>query len=186
MEKKINVLRDSFTTGITRDINWRKKQLNGLLKFLKDLEPEITVALKKDLNKCNFEAVGIDLLSSISEIHYVLKNLDSWIKPIYTESPFYTVPSTSEVNLEPLGVCLVIGAYNYPVTLVLGPLIGAISAGNCAVIKPSELSVEIEKLFCENLHRYLDPNCFLTVAGGVSVNTDLLNNYKWDMIFFTG
>ena len=96
------------------------------------------------------------------------------MKPVYTKIPAVALPGTSEYIYEPYGVCLIVGAFNFPVILTLSPLVGAICAGNCAVIKPSEIAVHCEKLLNELLPQYLDSECFEVVCGGIETTQELL------------
>lgn len=107
------------------------------------------------------------------------------MQPVFTKLPAIAAPSTSEIRYEPLGVVLIIAPFNYPFYLTLGPLIGAIVAGNCALVKPSELTKCSEALILKLVPQYLDTDCFEVLTGGIATTTSLLNQ-KWDKIFFTG
>ena len=148
-------------------------------------EPVWIEALATDLGRCPFEAIGLELLPVVSEIDLILANLSSWTKNVSTPVPAMMAPATSEIVSEPYGVCLIIGAFNYPIDLLLGPLLGAIAAGNCAAIKPSEMSAACEKAMARLLPAYLDNECFSVVCGGIEVTQTLLAQ-QWDKIFFTG
>jgi aldehyde dehydrogenase (NAD+) len=185
MNETVDNLRNAFLSGKTRSYEWRLQQLQGLKNFTKDNELRIQEALYADLHKCKFEALGMELLPVYEEIKNTTTNLKQWMEPTYTATPAFMAPATSEIISEPFGVCLIIGAFNYPITLSLMPLIGAIAAGNCVVLKPSEMSMKTEQLLAELLPQYLDKDCFKVFVGDYRVNTKLLE-LKWDKIFFTG
>jgi acyl-CoA reductase-like NAD-dependent aldehyde dehydrogenase len=183
--ESIKGLRKAFATGNSKTYEWRIKQLQGVLKFMTENEKKIVHALSIDLGRHEFEVVGLEIVPVSMEIQHIIDNLRSWMRPTFTEVPSLMMPATSEITHEPFGVCLIMGAFNYPISLTLGPLIGAIAAGNCALIKPSEMSAQTEKLLAEVLPNYLDKDCFSFVCGGVSTTTELLK-HQFDKIFFTG
>eukprot|EP01038_Epipyxis_sp_PR26KG_P014931 gene14931-20084_t len=181
----IDILRKSFNSNKTKSLSFRLSQLQGLINFVKENEIIIVEALGKDLGKPRNDALVSELLPIEMETKYVMENLANWMKPEYTQVPFVMEPATSEIQSEPYGVCLVMGAFNFPFSLLLSPLIGAIAAGNCAVIKPSEMTPSSEAVLLAHLGRYLDPECYHVVTGGVEVTSELLK-IKFDKIFFTG
>lgn len=181
----LNGLKKAFATGKTRSYGWRVAQLQGVQRFMNENESKIAAALAADLGRHIFEAVGLEIVPVTMEITHILEHLKSWMKPTYTDVPAMMQPASSEIVSDPYGVCLIMGAFNYPISLTLGPLIGAICAGNCALIKPSEMSANTEKLLAEVLPSYLDKDCFAFVCGGVSTTTELLK-LQFDKIFFTG
>ena len=132
-----------------------------------------------------FEAAGLEVLPIELEIDHAINNLKSWMQPVFTKLPAVAVPSTSEIRYEPLGVVLIIAPFNYPIYLALGPLLGAIVGGNCALLKPSELTRNSEKLLEKLIPQYLDTDFFKVISGGIATTTSLLNQ-RWDKIFFTG
>ena len=132
-----------------------------------------------------FEASGLEVLPIELEIDHAINNLKSWMQPVFTKLPAVAAPSTSEIRYEPLGVVLIIAPFNYPIYLALGPLLGAIVAGNCALLKPSELTRNSEKLLEKLIPQYLDTEFFKVITGGIATTTSLLNQ-RWDKIFFTG
>ena len=132
-----------------------------------------------------FEASGLEVLPIELEIDHAINNLKSWMQPVFTKLPAVAAPSTSEIRYEPLGVVLIIAPFNYPIYLALGPLLGAIVAGNCALLKPSELTRNSEKLLEKLVPQYLDTEFFKVITGGIATTTSLLNQ-RWDKIFFTG
>lgn len=177
--------KEFFSTGRSKDVSFR---LNALKRF-KDViiknEQEIVAALEKDLKKPFLESYTSELGLIINEINYSIKNLKKWIKRESVKSTLMAFPSKSYVIKEPYGVALIIGPWNYPFQLTLAPLVGAIAAGNCCVVKPSEISREsssiIKKLICEAF----DENYIIVVEGGIEISKCLLEQ-KFDKIFFTG
>lgn len=181
----MDTLRNTFRSGKTRSYEWRIAQLRGMKRMYSENEDAIIEALKSDLGRSPFEAIGLEILSWAVEIDNALANLKTWMKPVFTNYPAMMAPATSEYVFEPYGVVLVIGSFNYPILLSMSPLLGAIIAGNCAVLKPSEVSKASEKLLVTLAAKYLDKSCIRVITGGVEMNTTLLD-MKWDKIFFTG
>lgn len=112
-------LRTAFGTGKTKSYAWRYAQLGALKAFLKDHENALKDALNQDLGRHPFEAIGLDLLGCTIEIDYMMKNLKSWMQPTYTPVPLWMTPASSEIVYEPFGLCLILGAFNYPVALTV-------------------------------------------------------------------
>ena len=131
----VEKLKATFATGKTKPLEWRIAQLKALQKMITENESLFAEALAKDLGRSLFEAVGLELIPTAMEITEIISNLKSWAKPVRTSVPALMAPAISEYVYEPYGVCLIISAFNYPIQLTLGPLLGAIMAGNCAVIK---------------------------------------------------
>lgn len=179
-------VRDSFRSGKTRDVEFRRDQLRKLLKLMEENEDGIVQAVAKDLHKPRVEAVLAEVLMVKNDIAYALNNLSEWVKPECPEVPIINKMDTCFVVSEPLGVALIIGAWNYPVQLTIMPLIGAIAAGNCAIIKPSEISSATAELVEELIPKYLDQDCFEVINGGVEETQYLLNKCKFEKIFYTG
>lgn len=178
-------LRAAFDSGLTRDLAWRRAQLAALERMMVENEAEIASALKADLGKPFAEActAEIDLVSS--EAALARKHLGRWSRPQRTRTPLAIQPGKSFIESAPYGVTLIIGAWNYPFQLVLAPLVGAIAAGNCAVIKPSEMAVQSSALLKRLVESYLDPRAFAVVEGDAAVSTALLDQC-FDLIFYTG
>ena len=181
----MDALRSTFRSGKTKSYEWRISQLQGMKRMYSENESAIMEALASDLGRAPFEAIGLEILSWAVEIDNALANLKAWMKPVFTKVPAMMSPATSEYVYEPYGVVLVIGAFNYPILLSMSPLLGAIIAGNCAILKPSEVSKASEKLLATLVAKYLDNSCIRVITGGVETNTALLD-MKWDKIFFTG
>ncbi|XP_058876973.1 aldehyde dehydrogenase family 3 member B1 isoform X2 [Acipenser ruthenus] len=181
----VQKLRDSFGTRKTRPAEFRISQLNSIVKLLRENEGPIVEALERDLRKPKFETMISEISMAINEANYAINHLASWMKPEHVEKSLVMKFDECFIRKEPLGVVLIIGAWNYPVQLVLVPLIGAIAAGNCAVVKPSELSDSTSSLLTELLPKYLDQSCFSVVCGGAKETTELLEQ-RFDHIFYTG
>ncbi|MEL1135753.1 aldehyde dehydrogenase [Desulfitobacterium sp. THU1] len=174
-----------FEEGKTKDLNFRMEKLRVLRKVIIENEEEIREALHKDLNKTPFEAYATEVGIVLEELSYTLKHLPKWVKRKRVRTPITQFLATSFTYPEPHGITLIMSPWNYPFQLAMAPLIGAIAAGNCSVIKPSEYSfntsVVIEKLIKENFKEE-----FITVVrGGREANKTLLDE-KFDHIFFTG
>lgn len=183
--KLLKKLRKSFEEGKTRDIEWRRSQLMALSRLMNENKARLIEAMHIDLGRGEFEAVVHEHTPVNQEIDVALKNLSKWTSPEPAGVPLGFLPANAEVIPEPLGVALIMGAFNYPVQLCLGPLVGAIAAGNCAVIKPSEVSGACEAMLADLIPKYMDTDCIGVICGGINVSTHLLAQ-KWDKIFFTG
>lgn len=166
------------------DVSFRKKQLRQLHRFVKEQEAAIIEACRLDLGKPRQETLLMEVGMVVGDIAHMLEKLDEWTAPEYVSVDLINIADKCHIRRDPLGVVLIIGAWNYPVQLTLVPLVGAIAAGCCAVVKPSEVSPATAKML-EQLTDYLDPTCFQVVNGGVKETTGLLDE-KWDHIFYTG
>src|SRR5437667_3893349 len=172
-------------SGVTRAAEWRESQLRALHSMLQDHAEDFDAALWSDLRRNRIEADLVDVKCTTSEIDHVLAHFRRWMKPLPISTPYQLAPSHGEVRFDPLGVGLIIGTWNYPVMLTLSPLVAAIAAGNCAVIKPSEVSPATGEVIARFLPEYLDRKAFSVVLGAVPEVTALLEQ-QWDHIFFTG
>ncbi|KAI9015263.1 Aldehyde/histidinol dehydrogenase [Phycomyces nitens] len=182
----VNNLRQQFNTGITKDITFRKQQLQNLIRFAEENNDAIEEALWKDLHKHKVECSVGEVSSVIDDCKFMIKNLDKFSKPTYTKKRFaMNAADKTYIRKEPKGVVLVIGAWNYPINLLLMPVVGAIAAGNCVLIKPSEVSQHTAELITRILPTYLDKRVYTVVNGGVEETTILLEQ-KFDHIFYTG
>jgi len=184
---KINIdsLHEYFDSGVTRSLEWRAEQLQALKTMLTEQEAEFLSALQKDLGKGEYEGFVSEVGFVIGEIDLALKNLKKWSKKRSVSTPIVAQPGSSYLLPEPLGVVLIIGAWNYPVQLVLGPLVAAIAAGNCVLLKPSEVSGNCSKVLARFLPNYLDTKALCVVEGGVSETTEILTQ-AFDHIIYTG
>lgn len=187
LREKINKQREYFSTGETKDINFRIEKLKKLRDVLKSEEEKIFEALKKDLMKSSFESYVTEVAMVYDEINMHIKNIKKWSKKRSVKTPLVQFPAKSFIKLEPYGVVLIIGPFNYPFMLTMDPLIGAIAAGNTAVIKPSESAPETSKILKEILEKVFDEKYVLHVnpERGKEVVEELLKE-KFDYIFFTG
>lgn len=177
--------RQAFQSGITRSREWRETQLDGIERFVKDKQEEILAALERDLGKPKFESLASEILSVEWEAAHAKKRLKQWMMPQKVSTPLLHQPARSWIQREPLGVVLIMGAWNYPLQLTLAPLVGVVAAGNCAVLKPSEVSPATSALLAEHLPEYLDSSCIKVVEGGVPEATELLKE-RFDHIMYTG
>ncbi|MDX3193752.1 aldehyde dehydrogenase family protein [Streptomyces sp. MN03-5084-2B] len=176
-------LRTLFTGGVTRPLAWRRAQLTALKAMLTEQAGPFLDALYADLRKNAVEAQRAELDLVIGEIDHTLDNLDGWLAPEGAELPSRLLPAEGRVVRDPLGVVLIIGPWNYPLQLVLAPLVGALAAGNVAVLKPSELSPAVSAAIAEHVPAYVDG--VKVVEGAVPETTALLEQ-KFDHIFYTG
>lgn len=172
-----------FATGTTKNVNFRIEQLNKLEIGIKNYEKPILKALKEDLNKPEFE--GYIELAVISEIKYARKHIKSWVKPKKVRTPIDQFPASARIHSEPLGTVLIISPWNYPFSLMINPLIGAIAAGNCSVLKPSEIAPATSKILTELIEATFAPEYISVFEGGAETSQELLAE-KFDHIFFTG
>lgn len=175
--------RDYFATGATRPVEFRLEQLKQLKQAIQTYESEIIQAARDDLGRPEFEAyfeMGI-----LDELSYIIKHLKAWVKPQKVAVPLSQLPGSAWVQSEPLGSVLVIGPWNYPFQLVISPLMGAIAAGNCAILKPSEIAPATSRVVAKLIGDTFDPSYVAVVEGGVEAAQELLQ-LKFDHIFFTG
>jgi|TARA_B110000037_G_scaffold32158_1_gene38654 aldehyde dehydrogenase (NAD+) len=185
MEKLINSQREFFFSKATLDLNFRIEQLRKLEGILKKNETELDRAIYADFGKSSFENYETELGLIYHDIDSACRNLKRWakVKKVYTNVA--NLPGRSYIIPEPLGVSLVIGAWNYPYQLSLCPTIAAIAAGNTVVLKPSELSAETSRIISKLINENFESNFFKVVEGGIEETTNLLAQ-KFDKIFFTG
>lgn len=178
-------LTETLDSGRTRGREWRKRQLKGIIDLLEENEDQLVEAMGADLGKPPFEAWMTDLLTTRDEAKHALSHIDDWMRPSRRSLPVITQPGRAWVQAQPLGLVLVIAPWNYPVQLLLAPLVGAVAAGNTVVLKPSELAPATSAALAELVPRYLDSEAVAVVEGGVEVTTELLEQ-RWDHILFTG
>jgi aldehyde dehydrogenase (NAD+) len=178
-------LRATFRTGRTRPIEWRLAQLDALARLVTERESDLAAALAKDLGRGPVEAWLADLAPVTSEAKYAAKKLRSWMKPTRVKLPMSVQPGKAWYQYEPLGVVLIIGPWNYPIHLVLAPLVGALAAGNCAVLKPSEHTPACSAVLAELVPQYLDPEAVAVIEGAAEATQGLLDQ-GLDHCFFTG
>lgn len=181
----VTELRLSFGEGKTRSYEWRVSQLKALLKLAKYHEDEIIAALRSDLSKPETESYVHEIAMMKASCRLALTELRRWMAPQTVKTGMTTFPSSAQIVPEPLGVVLVISSWNYPFLLSLDPVIGAVAAGNCVVLKPSEISPATSSVLSKLLQQYMDCSTVKVVEGGISETTALLEE-KWDKIFYTG
>jgi aldehyde dehydrogenase (NAD+) len=178
-------LRATFRSGRTRPVEWRLAQLDALLRLLTEREADFAAALEKDLGRNAVDAWLADIAPVSAEAKFAKKELRGWMKPTRVGVPMSVQPGKAWYQYEPLGVVLVIGPWNYPIHLVLAPLVGAIAAGNCAVLKPSEHTPACSAVLAELLPQYLDAEAVAVVEGAADATQELLDQ-ALDHCFFTG
>ena len=178
-------LRRYFDSGATRPLEWRRAQLRGLDAFLREREEDIAAAIHADLRKSAAEAWLTETGYLRSEIRHALKHIRQWTRPRRVPVPLPYLPGRAVVERDPLGVVLIIGAWNYPLQLTLAPLVAAIAGGNCVALKPSEMAPATSRLLASELPRSLDPASLKVVEGDGAVSAGLLE-HRFDHIFFTG
>src|ERR1700722_11405963 len=177
--------RKYFLSGKTRGIEWREAQLDALHALMTERADDFCAALWKDLRRNRVDADATDVKYVADEAAYPRHHLRSWVHPLHVSTPLIMAPGRTEIRFDPLGVGLIIGAWNYPIMLSLSPLVAAIAGGNAAVIKPSEVSPACAEVIAKLVPQYLDAQAFSVVEGGVPETTALLEQ-QWDHIFFTG
>ncbi|HHX79619.1 MAG TPA: aldehyde dehydrogenase [Acholeplasmataceae bacterium] len=174
-----------FQNNLTKDLKFRAEQLKKLRKAILDHEEEILAALAQDLNKSAFEAYMTEIGIVLEEIRYILKRFKSWAKPKKVKTPLAQFPAKSKIYSEPYGVVLIMSPWNYPFQLTIAPLVGAIAAGNCALVKPSNYSPKTSEAIAKLIEKTFEPEYITVVLGGREANQDLLKQ-QFDYIFFTG
>ena len=182
---KFNNSKAFFNTHKTKNLKFRKQQLKLLSKNIKNHENELLDALYKDLGKSKVEAYATEIGMLLKSIKLMRKELKNWSKTKQTDTPLYLFPTKSYIKKEPYGTVLIIGPFNYPVQLVFEPLIGAIAAGNTAIVKPSELTPHVAIVIRDIIEDTFDVTYVSVVEGGIE-ETQTLLSLPFDYIFFTG
>jgi len=185
MRNKLEKHRSFFATGETKSFTFRTKMLNRLGEAISDFEGEILKALRRDLNRSKVEGYTTEIHHCLAEISFALKNLKKWMRLKRVGGSKLFPLSKGFVISEPLGTCLIISPWNYPFSLAILPLIAAIAAGNCTVIKPSEISKHTEIVIFEMVSKYFDEKYISVICGGPEISQELLKE-RFDYIFFTG
>jgi acyl-CoA reductase-like NAD-dependent aldehyde dehydrogenase len=185
MRDKLEKHRTFFKTGETKSLTFRTKMLNRLGEAISVFEGEILKALRRDLNRSKVEGYTTEIHHCLAEISFALKNLKKWMRPKRVGGSKLFPLSKGFVVSEPLGTCLIVSPWNYPFSLAILPLIAAIAAGNCTVIKPSEISKHTETVIFEMVSKYFDEKYISVICGGPEISQELLKE-KFDYIFFTG
>ena len=185
MNDMMQRLRHSYISGLTRPLSWRINQLKQLQLMLEEHESDLLKALESDLGKSKAEGWLTELGYLNSDIDYTCKHLRKWMRGKRVSQPLMAWPGKSFLHPEPLGVVLIIGAWNYPLQLLLSPLVAALAAGNCAVVKPSELAPRTANIIAKLLPDYLANEAVQVVTGGAEVAQELLAQ-RFDHIMYTG
>src|SRR3981189_2383867 len=178
-------LRATFDCGRTRPIEWRREQLQRLKALAEEREGELLDALEADLGKPRLEGWATDIGIVINDIEHALRHLAGWMKPERVWTPLAQRPGRASIHREPLGVVLVIAPWNYPVHLLLLPMVGALAAGNPGVGKPSEVTAHTSATLARLVPEYLDRDSVAIVEGGVPETQALLAE-RLDDIVYTG
>ena len=185
--QQLQALQDFFNSGATKSIAYRLQQLKALKKAVLQHEPQLYDALYKDLKKNKEEVWVTEIGFLISELNEAIRNLDYWMQPKTVTTNLANLPSKSYIQYEPLGVVLIIGPWNYPLQLLFTPLVGAIAAGNCVVLKPSEHTPATSAILKKIVEEVFNSNYVLYVEGeGATVVPQLLETFTFDHIFYTG
>lgn len=185
IEEIVSAQREYFMRGKTLGADFRKEQLDKLQAAVRKYEQEFLDALKKDLNKPAFEGYGTEIGLVLDELAYIKRHFKKWMKPERVHTSLVNFPSVSRIYKDPYGVALIMSPWNYPVLLTLDPLIGAIAAGCCAVVKPSNYSPNVSALIKKMLEEIYSQEYVAVIEGGREANQTLLTQ-KFDYIFFTG
>jgi aldehyde dehydrogenase (NAD+) len=182
---RVAALRSAFESGRTRSYAWRMEQLGALLKMVQAEESAIVDALHKDVGKPALEAWSAEVSEVANGLKFVRKNLKKWMRIERVSTPLLALPGKSWIQREPLGVALIIAPWNYPFSLSINPLAGALAAGNAVLLKPSEVAPHTSALLARLLPQYLDREAVAVLEGGVPETTEVLAQ-RFDHIFYTG
>lgn len=177
--------RTFFQSGATRPVHFRRARLETFSRAIENHEASLLAALHADLRKSDLQGYGTELGLVKAEIRHALKNLRRWAAPAKRRTPLFVAPARGWVQAEPFGVALIIGPWNYPVQLLLMPVVSAIAAGNCVLLKPSELAPRTAEAIAVMLPKIFPTEFVSVVTGGVEVAEALLRE-RYDKIFFTG
>ncbi|KAJ1057794.1 hypothetical protein K5549_013134 [Capra hircus] len=185
MEHEVQRVRAAFSSSRSHPLTFRRRQLKALPAMVQEREKDVLAAIGADLSKSEFIAYSQEVISVLGEIDLMLEKLPEWAAAKPAQRNLLTMLDEAYIQPEPLGVILIIGAWNDPFVLTIQPLIGAIAAGNAVIIKPSEVSENTAKLLAKLLPQYLDQDLYAVVNGGVKETTELLKQ-QFDHILYTG
>ena len=185
IDEVINKQREFFNTGKTKDVKFRLKHLKKLKNSIIANEGEIKKALKEDLNKSESESYMTEIGMTLSELSYDIRHVRGWSKNKRVGTPLAHFPARSFISKEPYGVALILSPWNYPFMLLIEPLIGAISAGNCAVLKPSEFAPNTANVIEKIVKECFEEEYVTVIQGDKDVSQSLIEK-KFDYIFYTG
>lgn len=182
---KVAALRAAYKKGVTRPLEWRRRQLRSLRRMLEENQDAICTALAEDLRKPFAEAAIGEVYEVLGQTSYMDKNLENFTKVEKIPTPLHQKPLSFEARRDPFGVVTVIAPWNFPIALLLSPLASMLAAGNVCVLKPSEISAASSRLLAEMIPKYFDPEEVTIITGGVPQTTALLAQ-KVDIILYTG
>lgn len=174
-----------FASGKTRNIAVRIEQLKKLRRVVIEKHQDIEDSLYKDLRKSEFEAFATEVTAMIDEINCAIENLEAWTKPVEAPSPPFFGQADSRIYYEPYGTVLILNAWNYPFVLCFKPLVGALAAGNCCVVKPSEVAPATSKVLADIINTAFEEAYCVAIETGVEGTTELLKE-RFDFILYTG
>jgi aldehyde dehydrogenase (NAD+) len=177
--------REFFATCKTRNIEFRIEQLKKLRQVVIEKHRDIEASLYHDLRKCEFEAFATEVTAMVDEIDCAVGNLASWTKPVDVDTSPLFGQAESKIYYEPYGSVLILNTWNYPFVLCFKPLVGALAAGNCCVVKPSEVAPATSKVLADIINTAFDAEYCIAIEGGVDVATELLKE-RFDFILYTG
>ncbi|MGH3561964.1 MAG: aldehyde dehydrogenase family protein, partial [Mycobacterium sp.] len=178
-------LRKTFATGRTRSVQWRRAQLHAIEALMTENEAKIAAALDEDLGRKPFEAWLADIVNTVTEARYAAKHVKKWARRKHHLLELSQLPGRGWVEYEPYGTVLIIGAWNFPFVLTLGPAVGAIAAGNTVVLKPSEVAPASSRVMAELVPQYLDNDAIAVIEGDGAVSQELIAQ-GFDRLMFTG
>jgi len=184
-QELIRKQRRFFHSHATRSLAFRMEMLGKFRDAIQRYEPQLMQALKEDLNKSDFDSYLTEIGVVLEELRFTLKHLPQWVKPEKVKTPLTHIGSAGYIYPEPYGVALIIAPWNYPFNLAVSPLIGALAAGNCAILKPSELTPRTSAVLAQLIGETFDEGHVAVIEGGVETSQALLQE-KFDYLFFTG
>ncbi|UCG56476.1 MAG: aldehyde dehydrogenase [Phycisphaerales bacterium] len=185
MKKILEKQKEFFASGQTKPIAYRVRMLRTLREAILAFEEDILDALHKDLKRSRLDAYTTEVGQCLAEITFVLKRLKKWMKPRRVGAPRVLPLSRAWIVSEPLGISLILSPWNYPFTLAILPLVASLAAGNCVILKPSEISRETERVIAEMMAKHFDDRSVSVVCGGPDTTQKLLE-HRFDHIFYTG
>uniref|UniRef100_A0A8C5LS36 Aldehyde dehydrogenase n=1 Tax=Leptobrachium leishanense TaxID=445787 RepID=A0A8C5LS36_9ANUR len=184
-EEVLTKVRDAFSSGKTKPYSFRLLQLNAILQMLEEHEADFIEALNKDMHRPRFETVLSEMITVKNEAMYAINNLQKWMKPKTVQKSMISLLDNCFVQKEPVGVVLIVGGWTFPIEQSLIPMIGAVAAGNCVILKPSENSSQAANLLQILLPQYMDTSCYHIIRGEHRDVLTVLEN-KFDHVFYTG
>lgn len=181
-----STLTDTFNANLTKSLKWRKQQLKQIWWMLEQNSDAFVNALHTDLHRHAFETVALEIKGTQADVIDNLKHIDEWAAGEKPDAGFlFGTLGKAHLRKEPLGLCLVIGAWNFPIATLVSPVVAAITAGNAVVMKPSELASATQDLLADLVPKYLDQSAIRVATGGPEETSKMLE-FKWDHIFYTG